>query len=213
MWKFYVKPGRLLTLLPVAFALSACASVVGQSEIGGLAAYYCPQSDKVLLEDPGNGRNRSILKIAGPAVRSLGVEMIAIDAPQLELDYSSCSGASFYCIHAKSRVGDSVRNLELVVPRTIRNKHEFSHRGVHGVTRATAIDTWNDRRAATVTLWQSSGGRDGPIELTFEEGRGLIYWDGIRLGSNEDGEMCVLEKGKGLLSEVKIAAFKGKQRP
>jgi len=134
----------------------------------------------------------------------------ADDVSGIAMTLTDCSTSTFLCRRVTLNVWEEPATIfYLVMPKVIRPRQEFDFQGVHIVTRVAAITRKQSEQTFQLTLWQLIDGRSVPMELTIQEGKGMIYWDGIRL-SKDDGtnepELCVLDSEVGLFSSAKLQA-------
>jgi hypothetical protein len=120
----------------------------------------------------------------------------------------SCSTAEFLCRRiVLSRRGDEneVQDI-LAVPRIVAPGREYTMGNLRIETRAVGNLGKDGPRRIRVTIWRSSDGVDLPTVLMLEEGRGVIYWDGLRFNASAHGggQLCALRLGDGIFSNIRI---------
>jgi hypothetical protein len=151
----------------------------------GAMEYYCPRSNDTLLAD-------GAAKKTGPLTFTSG--------EGATLSLTECSTRAFLCWHVQQRKASAEPlSFDMVVPRTLKGTAEYH---LDGVRVLTWFANWDDRKQpAQVINWQKVGDQEIAIEFTLMPGQGMVFWDGLKFGSDE-AEVCALESGKGLFSNV-----------
>lgn len=178
--------------------------------------YYCPRSN-ILWTEGGmqNGRGNLSMMFGGidePFPKSQALLDKELKAGWSVLQLQDCSSAKFECIEVSQyQSRDLYKKFSLFLPKKIKHGKEYKFKNMRLVTDVAVISPYmrGDKSRTPIlqaTIWQSINGKEVPIKLTVEKGRGVIYWDNLDFWSERfnDGELCVLQTEKGLFSKIKI---------
>lgn len=165
--------------------------------------YYCPTSDV-------------LLSLTGDTLQAVGYSLRPFPRGQQDVfrggediarysgfELTDCATPEFLCVDLASSEVDHTQRL--VVPRVIESVAEYRFADITMLTTPTASRN-SERPLAQVVLWSSSAADEDPIKLTIQDGLGIVYLSGITLYTREGlrTEACMLESGKGLLSDVRV---------
>ena len=133
----------------------------------------------------------------------VGFLIFVVVTATMVVSFQNCSDADFFCMDARVRSDDPP--LRIFAPRKVETPRIYQS----GKARAVVVPTATENRSqrAQITIWQPIGLEDVAIKITVEEGRGIIYFDGINFWHPDlfrDGETCALESKAGYFSEIKI---------
>lgn len=198
---------RARTLLAAALGLVA-------GPMASAFDLYCPRSDltfqfMTLREGDQSEEGMPLGGVPLHFPRDLdGLKNHAGEMEGIGFSLEDCSDSKFFCKKVKQGnwEGPSMTYF-LIVPRKIVRNREYSMNGVRILTRVGTTLDGKKNPLGQVTLWQKIGDKEMPIELSLEEKRGVVYWDGIWFEADAAAapEMCVLTSESGLFADVKIS--------
>jgi hypothetical protein len=176
--------------------------------------FYCPRADMTLqsITYREGERTEHLIPFGGfPLHFPRDVDTLKSHAGEMQginIALDDCSDSKFFCkkVTHKNWEGPSITYF-LIVPRKIFRNREYTVNGVRILTRVASTIDGKKNPLGQVTLWQKIGETEIPMELSLQEGRGVIYWDGVRFdveGSRE-AEMCILTSETGMFSDVRIS--------
>jgi hypothetical protein len=199
---------RLFFCSVLILALMSTLGCVVQREP---AKYFCPRANIVLSETIADDDARTLFAISGNWQASFPMsasDVRSSDSTQvpMSLVMKECSDRRFLCKSVSQPIaGDQAREYLIVVPRSIRFRHEYFYRGTRIVTRRPNIRiVGSDHALATVTIWQTINGKEDAVELTLASDQGVVLMDGLRFSRNDNQQACVLERGYGVFKAATI---------
>ena len=175
---------------------------------------YCPRADLTLqfMTIREGEKTEHALPLGGAPLhfpRDLAtVKNHAGEMEGIGMSLDDCSDSKFFCkkVTQGNWEGTSLSYF-LIVPRKIVRNREYSMNGVRILTRVGTTLDGKKNPLGQVTLWQKIGEKEAPIELSLEEKRGVIYWDGIWFDADASAapEMCLLTSDTGMFADVRIS--------
>jgi hypothetical protein len=159
--------------------------------------YFCPHSNVVLELQPQRDSDAA----------SSGNSGRDEDANRVLAHVTDCSTKQFLCESVQMETRGTPRAFRLVAPRIVHKRNVYEFEDMRLVTRVSRffIDYEAERRARTITVWQTIDGKQRPIEETLDPARGLVVLDGLQLDMNSEyAEACVLQSATGPLAKVRF---------
>jgi hypothetical protein len=169
--------------------------------------YYCPMANVLLREirypDFSSG-------LAGGGVQ-FPTKMTDLDIEprklSLNLVGADCSTEDFECIKYTEYFGTTKKgnSFFLFSPKTLKRHKEYHFNDMVLIAENARVTSGFDNGAIQATIWQNISGKRRPIKLTFQQSRGVIYIDGMRIfEGSEFSNSCALLGDTGIFPNVTV---------
>jgi hypothetical protein len=187
-------------------ALGALSSAARALPTGDIEyRYYCPRSNTTYV-----GTHDGVELVSGPYLpfaRTQSAVAIREEPARRSADTKNCSTREFLCLRIEP--GSGLAAQYLFLPRVIEPGHTYHFDGMDAIAYSTTAEKPPSTQVQVI-LWQRIDGRETPITLTVEQGRGVIYVDGLEIWNSPAlwpprAELCVLDSEHGVLKNVRVA--------
>jgi hypothetical protein len=176
---------------------------------------FCPRANLVLsaqTPESGGSRDDIVMLASAAAPTAFPRALTDIVSPPPDVNVArmklvDCSTREFNCkLVTFDNAEGKQQEFLLVLPREIHPGVEYNFRGVRMLARLSRYSSPRNVAAAQVTLWQRIGDFEMPMELTVQQSRGILYWDGLNFtpGNGGPGELCVLTSESGLFRSTGV---------
>ena len=130
-------------------------------------------------------------------------------AAKLRWRFADCSDGKFLCVDVVTDGTSAIAEpLRIAVPRSVVVNRTYVFGRVRGLVFEAVM--LRKRPTAQIVLWQNFAGRDIAVKLTVQQGRGVVFIDGINFWNRQEFELaetCALESPKGWFSSIKVAPY------
>jgi hypothetical protein len=177
------------------------------------ADYSCVRSGVGFSQMASQPYEAEIIKFSGTGDVPLSFPKSVDDIPLLPTDwdgwnlqFDDCSDEAVVCKRVTLIGRQDWRAWEylMALPRVLQSGKSYDVRGVQVVTARMPETAPNSPLRIQVRFLASDGEPAVPFVLTLEQGKGVVFLDGMRFTREEKGagELCVLRTPTGILADV-----------
>ena len=168
-------------------------------------SYVCPETNTVQVWHSGAVGPKVVTAVYG---LPLGGAFVT-DQRSTDWEHKSCSTADTLCVSVVEFTKTAATSI--AIPRTLEAGKTFNVKGVNVSVTTALAGVAGSRRVEVLIQGKTSDPSNASTRLVIEEGRGVLYWYGRMFWEPDSGrkQTCVLEGGRGLFSEARIAKSTG----
>lgn len=174
------------------------------------AEYYCPRANAYLVQQKPELDN-GLIAAEGWLYEPYPKHDFEIgrepNKGKLFFITKDCSVKNVSCIEfVQHQTSRAEKKFMLGLPARLEPGREYRYKNFRIVTDEAAISNM-EVPVIQAVVWQTVNGREFPIKLTVERGRGVTYIDGLDFQSAgfTNPEICFLRTEKGLFSNTEVS--------
>jgi hypothetical protein len=186
------------------YLLAVIACCVFSAPAQSNSKYYCPKGGGILNVD-ALGMRGAAFSFARDSEQASDFDP---NSPLRNWTVTDCSNQQFYCIDAKLSDAPTADAFRLFVPHVVTVYKSYEY----GSARARSIGSTLRVGRPTIEflIWQSTAQKGVPMKLTIQQGRGVIYIDGMNFWNPPEhglGESCSLVSKQGLFPSTQVVPY------